>query len=174
MERPRSKDRERCRGKLATEAAWAGECVGAGQSPETGWIGKAGHLWVLLDFSQARPRLGTEPLFWGREPCLALYLLPCFVGQARSQPWSAHVPPARRVQLRAAGLGRSPASYPVSPPRSSWGVGERGWAGGVTARAVGLAPGGCLSPQAPTTSWWAWRETPRSQARSRRLNSLGT
>lgn len=44
MERPRSKDGERCRGKLATEAAWAGECVGAGRSPETRWIGKAGHL----------------------------------------------------------------------------------------------------------------------------------
>lgn len=132
----------------------------------------------LASFPRARRRLATQPLFWGRGPRRALYLLPCFVGRARSPPRGAHVPPSRGALPRAAAASRRPGEVPGVLScllcRAAGARGERGWADGVTARASGLAPGGCPAPQAPATGWWACRETPRSQARSRRVKSFGT
>lgn len=132
----------------------------------------------VASLCQARQRLGTEPLFWGRGPWPALYLLPCFVGRARSPLRSAHVPPSRGVPPRAVAASRRPGEVPGVLSRLLCGAagarGEQGWAGWVSARALGLALGGCSTPQAPPTSWWACRVTPRSPARFWRLNSFGT
>lgn len=122
---------------------------------------------------QARQRLGTEPLFWGSGSWPALYLLPCFEGRARSPRRSAHVPSSRGVPPRAAAASRRPEAVPGVLSRLLCGAagarGEQGWASGVSARASGLAPGGCSAPQATPTSWWACRVTPRSPARFWRL-----
>lgn len=126
MERPRSKDGEGCRGKSATEAAWPGECVGAGRSPDAGGSAWRG-TFALAGVSQARPRLGTEPLFWGRGPCPALSLLLCGPSSlpapectrpSRLRWVSSFEPQAREGPRRP---------FPGSPPRSSWGAGELGW-----------------------------------------------
>lgn len=87
-------------------------------------------------------------------------------------------PPAvsrRGPQLPAAGLERSPASFPVSsaeqPGRGASKTGPAGSARGLRGSRLACAR---LPKRLLLVSWWACRVTPRSPARFWRLNSFGT
>lgn len=115
MERPRSIEGERYWGKLATKAAWVGECLGASRRLETRWSGQAGQLWCCFVVSgQATPGHGAFVLGEGTVASSLSLALLCGPNSLPAPECTRPTLRHRGPQLPAAGLERSPASFPVS------------------------------------------------------------
>lgn len=155
MASPSSKEGERCRGKLATKAAWVGECVGGSWNRETRWSGEAGRLgFGFLSSGQATP---GHPAFVLGEGAAPGSLSPALLCGPSSLPAPGCTRPTLprcpasgcSCQPQAWGAPRRPF---LSPLQSSWGAGRAGL--GRRGHRAGFGARAWWVPRSPSACYW--------------------